>query len=169
MARQHGRRRTRGIGLIGVVVGLAIVGILLTLAIPSMLDQVTRGEIKAALPLADLARKPVEMAWLAGLPLPADNAAAGLPPATKIVSNYVSAVTVQNGAIHLTLGNKVHKAVAGRIVTLRPAVVADTPVVPVAWVCGHAGPPAQMTLLGEDHTDVDERLLPFECKTEPPG
>ncbi len=147
-----------------IVVALAIAGILLTLAIPSLLDQVARGQIKAALPLADIARKPVDIAWASGFPLPVDNAAAGLPMSDKIVSNYVSALAVQEGAIHLTLGNKVNGALAGKVVTLRPAVVADAPIVPIAWVCGHAEAPAKMTLLGVDRTDVDVRLLPFECK-----
>jgi type IV pilus assembly protein PilA len=161
------RRRSAGFGLMSIVVALAIAGILLTIAIPSMLDQVARGQIKEALALASVARKPVDLAWVAGLPLPADNAAAGLPPADRIVSNYVSGVAVQDGAIHLTLGNRIHGALAGRIVTLRPAVVPDTHVVPIAWVCGHAAAPDKMTLQGADRTDVDVRLLPFECKPGP--
>jgi len=77
------------------------------------------------------------------------------------------AVTVQNGAIHLTLGNKIHAALAGKIVSMRPAVVPGETLVPIAWVCGHASAPAPMTLLGADRTDVDVRLLPFECKAGP--
>jgi type IV pilus assembly protein PilA len=150
-----------------IVVALAIAGILLTIAIPSMLDQVSRGQIKEALTLAGVAKKPIDLAWSLGAPLPVDNASAGLPSADRIVSNYVSAVTVQNGAIHLTLGNKIHAALAGRIVSMRPAVVPGETLVPIAWVCGHATAPAPMTLLGADRTDVDVRLLPFECKAGP--
>jgi len=150
-----------------IVVALAIAGILLTIAIPSMLDQVARGQIKEALALASVARKPIDNAWSLGAPLPADNATAGLPAANRIVSNTVSAVTVENGAIHLTLGNKINGALAGKIVSMRPAVVAGENAVPIAWVCGRASPPTPMTLIGADHTDVDERLLPFECKAGP--
>ena len=150
-----------------LVAALAIAGILLTMAIPSMLDQVARGQIKEALALASVARKPIDTAWTAGADLPADNATAGLPPADRIVSNFVSAVAVQDGAIHLTLGNKINGALAGKVVTMRPAVVPNTYQVPIAWVCGHASAPAKMTLQGADRTDVDVRLLPFECKAGP--
>ena len=149
-----------------IVVALAIAGVLLTIAIPSMLDQVARGQIKEALALASVARKPIDAAWSLGAALPADNASAGLPAADRIVSNTVSAVRVENGAIHLTLGNKISGALAGKVVSMRPAVVAGENAVPIAWVCGHASAPPPMTLMGADHTDVDVRLLPFECKAD---
>ena len=47
--------------------------------------------------------------WAAGQPFPADNAAAGLPPADKIVSDKVSAVTVDKGSIHVRFGNRAKK------------------------------------------------------------
>ena len=95
---------------------------------------------------------------------PASNAAAGLPVPDKIVGNYVSAVTLDNGAIHITFGNRANHAIAGKILTLRPAVVEDAPVVPVAWVCGYAEVPDKMTVHGENRTDVPEGLLPLECR-----
>ena len=73
---------------------------------------------------------------------PADNAAAALPPPEKIVSNLVSAVALENGAIHITFGNRANGAIRGKVLTLRPAVVEDAPVVPVAWVCGARRCPA---------------------------
>ena len=133
-----------------------------------MLDQLSRGQIKEALALASVAKKPVDLAWsLRRCRCRRTTPSAGLPPADRIVSNYVSAVTLQNGAIHVTLGNKIHGALAGKVVTLRPAVVVGENVVPIAWVCGHATAPDKMTLQGADRTDVDVRLLPFECKAAP--
>ena len=97
--------------------------------------------------------------------LPTNNEAAALPAADKVVNNYVSSVTVTDGAIHLTLGNRASKAVAGKILTLRPAVVEDAPIVPITWVCGFAEPPEKMTVMGQNQTSVDPTYLPIECRT----
>ena len=147
-----------------VMIALAIVAILATLAIPSMQTSIVRDQIVTAVPIANLAKKPVEVMWAATQILPADNAAAALPPASKIVSNHVRAVTVQDGAIHITFGNNAHGMIMGKVLTLRPAVVDDTPVVPIAWVCGFATTPEKMTVKGDNHTDVPINVLPFNCK-----
>jgi len=50
------------------------------------------------------------------------------------------------------------------VLTLRPAVVADAPVVPVAWVCGNSTAPDKMTVQGENRTDIPMTFLPFKCR-----
>jgi len=52
----------------------------------------------------------------------------------------------------------------GRVLTLRPAVVEDTPVVPIAWVCGFAAVPDGMAVRGENRTDIAASLLPVNCR-----
>jgi type IV pilus assembly protein PilA len=66
--------------------------------------------------------------------------------------------------IHITFGNRVNGAIAGKILTLRPAVVDDAPIMPIAWARGYAEAPEKMTVKGENRTDIPERLLPFECR-----
>ncbi|MCJ0763596.1 pilin [Variovorax sp. CYS-02] len=123
-----------------------------------------RGQIAEALPLADLAKRPIALAWSGTQTMPADNAAAGLPAADKIVNNYVSAVTIADGAIHVRFGNRASGALKDKVLSLRPAVVTDAPVVPVAWVCGLAKGPDKMTVMGEDRTTVPAGLLPLNCR-----
>jgi type IV pilus assembly protein PilA len=158
------RTRNRGFTMLELMAVVAVVAILGMVALPSYLDRIVRDQIRAALPLADIARQPIATSWSLTQTFPADNAAAGLPPADKIVANYVSAVAVENGAIHITFGNRANKTIAGRLLTLRPAVVTDAPVVPVAWVCGYAEAPDKMTINGENRTDIPARLLPMECR-----
>lgn len=143
---------------------IAVIAILATLAVPSYLDRLVRDQIKAALPLADIAKQPVAASWSAAQTFPADNAAAGLPVPEKIVANYVSSLMVKNGAIHLTFGNRANKAIAGKVLSLRPAVVEDAPIVPVAWVCGYAEAPEKMIVNGKNLTNIPELLLPIECR-----
>jgi type IV pilus assembly protein PilA len=153
-----------GFTMVEMLAVLAVVAILATLAVPSYLEKIVREQIKSALPLADVAKPPIDASWRNAQVFPADNAAAGLPPADRIVANYVSAVAVRNGAITITFGNRASNAIAGKALTLRPAVVEDAPVVPIAWVCGFAEAPNGMTVNGENVTNVAPGLLPFECR-----
>ena len=158
------KTRYHGFTMLELMAVVAVVAILATLALPSFLDRIVREQINAALPLADIAKQPIATSWSLTQTFPADNAAAGLPPAEKIVANYVNAVAVENGAIHITFGNRANGAIAGRILTLRPAVVEDAPIVPVAWACGYAEAPEKMTVNGENRTNIPQPLLPIECR-----
>jgi len=158
------RARGRGFTLIEMMVVLGVIAILALMMLPSYQDKMVRDQIAEALPLADVATKPVAAAWAAAQSLPADNAAAGLPPADKIVSNFISSTVVQGGAIHLTFGNRANGQIKGKVLTLRPAVVEDAPVVPVAWICGYAPVPDKMTVKGENRTNIPPLYLPFKCR-----
>lgn len=158
------RPRTHGFTMIELMAVVAVVAVLALIALPSYLDVIVRDQIRTALPLADIAKQPITASWSLEHAFPADNAAAGLPPAEKIVANHVSAVTVEDGAIHITFGNRVNRSIAGKVLTLRPAVVADAPIVPIAWVCGYAEAPDKMTVNGKNLTDIPATLLPVECR-----
>lgn len=156
--------RDRGFTLLELMVVVGIVAILALLAIPTYQDKFIRDQIAEALPLADISKPPVALQWALLQTFPADNAAAGLPAADKIVNNTISSVAIQDGAIHITFGNKANNAIRGKILTLRPAVVADAPIVPVTWVCGYATAPDKMTIKGENRTNIPPGWLPVRCR-----
>ena len=156
--------RWRGFTLIELMVTLAVMAVLMLITLPSYLDKLVRDQVAEALPLADIAKPAVQAAWLAQLPLPADNAAAGLPTADKIVNQVVSSIALEDGAIQITFGNNAHSSLKGKVLTLRPAVVEDAPVVPIAWLCGFAAPPEKMTAKGTNRTDVPAGVLPYRCR-----
>ena len=156
--------RNRGFTLLELMVVIGIVAILALLAIPTYQDKFIRDQIAEALPLADIAKPPVALSWAMLQNFPADNAAAGLPVADKIVNNYISSVAVEGGAVNITFGNKANVAIRGKILTLRPAVVVDAPVVPVTWVCGYATAPEKMTIKGENRTNIPPGWLPIRCR-----
>jgi type IV pilus assembly protein PilA len=156
--------RRRGFTLLELMMVLAVIAILAMIALPNMQDRIVRDQIVEATRLADIVKAPVAAAWTLTHTLPADNDAAGLPSADKIVSNLVSRVAVDAGAIHITFGNRANAAIHGRTMTLRPAVVEDAAVVPVAWVCAGASAPAKMTARGTNRTDVPVRFLPLNCR-----
>jgi type IV pilus assembly protein PilA len=157
-------QKDHGFTLIELMIVISILGILATMAVPSFQDRVIRTQIKEAFNLAEIAKKGVEDYYKARGKLPENNAAAGLPQPDKIIGNYVSQVWVIDGAIDITLGNRINKNAVGKIVTVRPAVVEDTPVVPIAWVHGYASVPQGMTVLGTNNTNVLPRHLPVYCR-----
>src|SRR5882672_659194 len=127
--------RSRGFTLLELMVVLGIIAILALLAIPTYQDKFIRDQIAEAIPLAD-----------------------------KIVNNFIKSVAMQGGAIHITFGNHAHSAIAGKVLTLRPAVVEDAVIVPVTWVCGYASAPEKMTLKGENKTNLPPGYLPVRCR-----
>lgn len=146
------------------MVVVAIIGILASMAMPSYYVRVVREQIDTISPLTTVAEAPVAASWALTQTLPADNAAAGLPVASKMVGNFVSAVQVQDGAINVTFGNHATQALNGKILTIRPAVVSDAPIVPVVWVCGNATAPNNMTVMGTNQTTIAPAFLPHNCK-----
>jgi type IV pilus assembly protein PilA len=159
--------RSAAFTLLEMMVVLAVIAILALMMLPSYVDTMVREQVNEALPLADIAKKPVAAAWGATQTLSADNAAAGLPPPDKVVSNLVAALEVRDGAIYMTFGNRAHGQLKGLVLAIRPAVVEDAPVVPVAWVCGFAAAPDKMALRGENRTTVPARYLPMKCREKP--
>ena len=156
--------RRGGFTLIEMMAVLVVVGILLAMAVPTYLDRIVQQQILAAMPLADIATKPVAASWAVAQAFPSDNAAAGLPAADKIVNNFVAAVQLEYGVVTLTFGNRAAGAIMGRQLSLRPAIVEDAAAVPVTWVCGYAEAPEKMTVQGTNRTNIPEPYLPTSCR-----
>ena len=157
--------RGAGFTWIELVLVLLVMGILALMAIPALQEGTLRKQVKEGLALADVARSGVQAFYSASGELPADNKAAGLPEPDKIVGTLVSGVRVDNGAVTVTFGNNASRVIAGRKLTLRPAVVPDQLVVPIAWLCHAANVPKGMEARGgRDETDLTPEMLPVECR-----
>lgn len=153
----------RGFTLIELMVVVAVIAILALMAVPTYRDRIVRQQVADAIDSLQFAREGVAVAYRVVGEFPSDNTAAGLPPADKIVGAYVSSVVVRNGALELHFGNSADKVLKGRHLVLRPAYVAGYPQVPLAWICAAGKVPDQMTVQGNDSSDVPRTYLPLRC------
>ena len=154
----------RGFTWIELLLVVAALGILLLMAVPALQEGMMKHQVKDAMQLAAVAETGVQAAYSLTGTMPPDNKTAGIPDPDKIVSQVVKRVNVANGAVTITLGNNAGKSLDGLTLTLRPAVVPDEHIVPIAWLCHDVAVPGGMTVLGDDLTNIPSKWLPVECR-----
>jgi type IV pilus assembly protein PilA len=152
-----------GFTLIELMIVIAIIAIMSTFALPSWQERVIKTQIQEGLEMVTPIKKAQAAYYSKHGRLPVDNAGLGLPSPDKFVGNYVRRVEVENGAIHITFGNRINRNASDKTLTLRPAIVKDAPIVPIAWVCAKAKTPEGMNALGRDATDLPNHFLPLDC------
>jgi type IV pilus assembly protein PilA len=155
---------TRGFTLIELLIVIAMISIMTTMALPSFQDQIIRTQVQEAIALSEFVRSDVATFYKEKGRLPKSNAEAGLPPAERIVGNYVASVTVDGGRIDILLGGRINKNAAGKILSIRPAIIPESSKVPIAWVYGYASIPKGMALVGENRSTIIAQFLPVNCR-----
>jgi type IV pilus assembly protein PilA len=166
--RQGRQRRENGFTLIELMFVVAIIGVLAAIAIPAYNDYLIRSKFADGFMQSTTATTAVVGYYAYHGRLPADNRAAGLPPAEEITGSYVSRVAVENGAVLLVFRPEVFgnswEGGEARIV-LNPAMAegaTDTAV--LSWVCGYQEPAEGLRLLTRLESTVPSRFLPHTCR-----
>lgn len=164
MRYQKSIRLSGGFTLIELMIVIAIVTILATMALPSFQDRIIKSQVKEAIDLARIATTAVDAYYIKKQRFPASNADAGLPESDKIIGHFVHQVEIIDGTVNITLGKRANNHIIGKILSMRPAIVEGEPIVPIAWVCGNAQAPDGMLVLGNNVTSLENIHLPLDCR-----
>jgi len=161
-------RSSRGFTLIELMIVMAIIGILASLAVAAYQTYTVRAQIAEGINFAAGAKVPVVETYNeTGVP-PVDRLSVGLtanPADTQ--GNYVSGVAIVNGRSDITFGNNVHQDVFGDTLSVTPYTNGGA----IVWRCGFAPPPPGGTEISgggvtaaHQVPTVDQRYLPSACR-----
>ncbi len=158
--------RSHGFTLIELMIVVAIIGILASLAVSAYQTYTVRAQITEGLNFAAGAKVPIVDAYTNDGVAPANRVAAGMTPAaTGSSGNYVSAVEITDGRVDITFsGPLAHQDIIGMTLSLTPYETAGRTII---WRCGNASVPAGNLLNGgAAHlaATLDPRYLPSACR-----
>jgi len=153
-----------GFTLIELMIVVAIIGILASIAIPAYQDYTIRAQVAESFSITGELKLSIRDFYKDRGRFPADNKEAGVPAPEHLIGNYVTRVDVVDGAMHVSFGHYVNSALDGQQITIRPIFVTASPTSPISWTCGYRKPPEGMQSAGEDRTSLQDKHMPGACR-----
>jgi type IV pilus assembly protein PilA len=160
------KNRSSGFTLIELMIVVAIIGILASLAISAYQTYTVRAQVSEGLNMASGAKVPVVDAYTNDGVAPAGRVEAGMSAnATDTAGAYVSQVNIVDGRVDVTFGGpRANADIVGDTLSLTPY---ETPGNTIVWRCGAAPAPGGALLNGgaaHQAPTLDTRYLPSSCR-----
>jgi len=152
-----------GFTLIELLVVISIVAILALIALPSQFSRMNQQKVAETIALVSNYKSNISMFYSFNQKFPLNNLEADVPEPEKIIGHYLKSLHIEEGAMHLTFGNK-FKSQENEILTIFPVYVNGSPFSPVSWVCGYDSIPEGMTSAGQNKTSIEKSHLPVSCR-----
>ncbi len=137
----------QGFTLIELMIVVAIIGILASMAIGSYQSYTVRAQVSEGLNLSGALKTGVAAFINENGAFPTDNADAALEAAADYVGTYVESISVNGAVISILYGNDASVKIAGETVTLTAANNQGS----VSWTCATGGV-------------ISETYLPSACR-----
>ncbi len=155
---------SRGFTLIEMMIVVAIIGIVSSYVLPNHMNRIVAKQIQEGINLTTAYTPDIVEYYRLNGQFPKNNAALGIPPADKILGNYVTGIAIDNGVINITFGNYVNKVVENKVLSIRPLMVTGSPKSPIGWSCGYREPPPGMIGIGANQSTALRSMVPLECR-----
>ncbi|WP_020207948.1 pilin [Gilvimarinus chinensis] len=159
-------KKNTGFTLIELMIVVAIIGILASIALPAYKDYTIRSQVAEGMSLASAAKAAVAETYINRAVVPVDRLGAGMSAAaTDTSGQYVLSVDVAAGEIVVTFGVNANPEIANTTLILTAYESADGS---LAWQCNSAsnGPvPGGVALGGPTVGTLPSRYAPTECRS----
>jgi type IV pilus assembly protein PilA len=127
-----------GFTLIELMIVVAIIGVLASIAVPQYQNYVARAQVSEAISLASSAKTAVSEYYMTNGSFPDNNSTAGLSDANDISGSYVSSVSAgTDGVITVTMsGSDVVGELQNKTLEFRPSDSNENSSGSITWECG---------------------------------
>ncbi len=141
-------KNQHGFTLIELMIVVAIIGILGSIAIPMYLDYTVRSQIAEGLSVSSGAKTAVSEFYMDSGAFPANNGQAGVAASTNITGKYVESVSVSGAVLTIEYGNDANIQISGETITMTANTAAAGS---LHWVCACGGV-------------IQDKHLPLSCR-----
>ena len=125
----------RGFTLIELMIVVAILGILSSVAMPAYQSYMIRAQVAEGLSISGPVQTAAAEFFNQAGGFPADNDQAGLMAANAYSGEYVSQISIENDVISIEFGNSAHADISGEVLMLTASGDAGS----LSWDCSTTG------------------------------